>query len=79
MVDPLHLYLEMQKWCTVIMLTISLLTLAKVIKSTYKSPREFLLIYTVVGLSVFSWTLIALTYFIYAPAFYSFSLSYTAC
>jgi hypothetical protein len=75
---PSNVFLQTSKWCAIIMFTISLITLAKVIKSTFRTSRQFIILYTILGLSVLTWTLPLMTYLTTNKVVYSLSLSYTA-
>jgi hypothetical protein len=61
-----------------IMFTVSIITLAKVIKSTYRTSKQFTVLYAILGLSALTWSLVLLTYLTKNKVVYGISLSYTA-
>ena len=76
--NPLNVYLQTSKWCMIIMFTISLITLAKAIKSTFRVTQQFIILYVILGLSLLTWTLPLMTYLTSNTVVYSISLSYIA-
>jgi hypothetical protein len=53
---------ETQMWCSIVMFSVSVLTLAKVIKSTRRDAKHYRLLYVILSLSVASWLVVLLTY-----------------
>lgn len=77
--DPYRTYIITQKWCAIIVFIVSLITLGKAIKQTYRIASQFRMLYVILSLSAVTWLVILLT-FVFGgnKVIYSLSLSYTA-